>query len=89
MLLPHHSLFYSMGNLMGMCFHLRESDKEILFLHTCFCCVQRVSHPYWQKQRMMAKSMELLFAEGHQKFLICCLQMIPFYSAGQHKMKWK
>ena len=35
------------------------------------------------------ESMEHLFAEGHQKFLICCLQMIPFYSVGQHKMKWK
>ena len=89
MLLPNHSLFYLMGNPMGMCFHLGESDKETLFLHTCFCYVQGVSHLYWQKQRMMVKSMELLFAEGHQKFLTCYLQMIPFYSAGQHKMKWR
>ena len=67
---------------MGMCFQLGESVKETLFLHNCFCYVQRVSHLYWQKQRMMVKSMELLSVEGHQKFLTYCLPMIPFCSTG-------
>ena len=38
---------------------------------------------------LMAKFMALPFAEGHRKFLTYCLQMIPSYSAGQLKMKWR
>ena len=38
---------------------------------------------------LLEKFMELLFAEGHRKFLTYCLQMTPFCSAGQHKMRWR